>query len=313
MGRIAIRVGAVRQEACDIRAYDLEAPNGVELPAFDAGAHVSVYLPNGLARSYSLVGSPSDRHSYTIAVKCERGGRGGSAFMHDRVIVGSQLEIDAPLNNFRLDEHAPHTVLVAGGIGITPIYAMVTRLTGLGRSWELLYAARSPEDAAFYQALSSLAGGRVQFYFFESAGQKLNLADVFKGRPPGTHYYCCGPSAMLDEFVASATVAPAFVHIERFTGRADQGPGTGFHVKLARDGRTLFIPPDASILDVLAENGIEVSSSCREGLCGACETRVLEGVPDHKDFVLDDDRRESNEVMMICCSRALSETLTLDI
>jgi vanillate O-demethylase ferredoxin subunit len=311
MSRIAVRIAAVREEARDIRAYDLEATNGAELPAFEAGAHVTLFLPNGLARSYSLVGSPDNRRAYTIAVKREREGRGGSAFVHDQIAAGSLLEIGEPLNNFRLDEHAPHTVLVAGGIGITPIYTMAKRLAALGRSWELLYAARSPEDAAFHQALSSL--GRTRFFFFESAGQKLDLAEVFRDRSPGTHFYCCGPTAMLDEFVASATTAPAFVHIERFTGRADEGPGAGFHVKLARDGRTFFIPPDRSILEVLDENGLDVSSSCREGLCGACETRVLEGIPDHKDFVLDDDQHASNQVMMICCSRALTETLTLDI
>lgn len=313
MSRIAVRVAAVREEARDIRAYDLAPQNGAALPAFEAGSHVSVFLPNGLARSYSLVGASDDRRAYTIAVKCERSGRGGSAFMHEQVAVGSELEIGEPLNNFRLDEHAPHSVLVAGGIGITPIYAMAKRLTELGRSWELLYAARSPEDAAFYRTLTSTEGGQVRFFFLESAGEKLNLAEVFQGRPHGTHFYCCGPTPMLDEFVASANTAPAFVHIERFTGRADEGPGAGFSVKLARDGRTFFIPPDRSILDVLAENGIGVESSCREGLCGACETRVLDGIPDHKDFVLDDEQHESNQVMMICCSRALSETLTLDI
>lgn len=313
MGRIAVRVAAVREEARDIRAYDLDSRDGSTLPAFEAGSHVSVFLPNGLSRSYSLVGASDDGRGYTIAVKCERNGRGGSAFMHDQVAVGTELEIGAPLNNFRLDEHAPHTVLVAGGIGITPIYTMAKRLTALGKSWELLYAARSPEDAAFYRTLTSMESGEVRFFFLESAGEKLDLAGVFQGRPHGTHFYCCGPVPMLDEFVASATTAPAFVHIERFTGRADEGPGAGFNVKLARDGRTLFIPPDRSILDVLVENGISIESSCREGLCGACETRVLDGIPDHKDFVLDDEQHESNKMMMICCSRALSETLTLDI
>lgn len=313
MDRIAVRVAAVREEARDIRAYDLATASGAALPAFDAGSHVSVFLPNGLARSYSLVGAADDRRAYTIAVKCERNGRGGSAFIHDHVQVGAEFEIGTPLNNFRLDEHAPHSVLVAGGIGITPIYAMAKRLTELGRSWEMLYAARSPEDAAFYRTLTTMEGGKVRFFFFEAAGDKLDLADAFRGRPHGTHFYCCGPTPMLDEFVASATTASAFVHTERFTGRADEGPGAGFTVKLARDGRTFFIPPDRSILDVLGENGITVESSCREGLCGACETRVLDGVPDHKDFVLDEDQHESNKVMMICCSRAMGETLTLDL
>lgn len=167
MDRIAVRVAAVREEARDIRAYDLATASGAALPAFDAGSHVSVFLPNGLARSYSLVGAADDRRAYTIAVKCERNGRGGSAFIHDHVQVGAEFEIGTPLNNFRLDEHAPHSVLVAGGIGITPIYAMAKRLTELGRSWEMLYAARSPEDAAFYRTLTTMEGGKVRFFFLK--------------------------------------------------------------------------------------------------------------------------------------------------
>lgn len=305
-------VTAVEQLTADIRSYELAPATAAELPRFEPGAHISLQLPNGVTRSYSLIRGSRNSGHYTIAVKRDPASRGGSAYIHEHVVAGMRLEIGAPVNNFRLVEDVRYTVLVAGGIGITPIYTMARRLSELDRPWSLHYAARSPEHAAFLAQLAELPG-KVHTYFAESGTPALRLGDVFDSTATDVHYYCCGPAPMIDAFLASAPVDAAYLHVERFAAQAGETNAGGCTVKLTRSGMTIDVPPGESILDAVLRHGVNVAYSCKEGLCGACETRVLDGVPAHRDLILDDDQKASGEVMMICCSGARSATLTLDL
>jgi vanillate O-demethylase ferredoxin subunit len=321
MSLLKLRVTAIRYEAQGILGFELRMPEGGELPPFSAGAHVDVHLGNGLIRSYSLANSPLQRDRYVIGVNLDRASRGGSAYMHTKVKAGDILTVGTPRNNFPLEEDAAHTVLLAGGIGITPLRSMVLRLQELGRSWELIYCARRPGGTAFFEELNAYeAGGfrRVRFNFDEQAGgQRLDMQEVFAGQPAGTHFYCCGPVSMLDAFEAAATdIAPECVHVEYFAARTQVGDTAspqGFNVRLAKSGRVLPIAAGQSILDAVLDAGVRVSYSCMEGICGSCETRVMEGVPDHRDLVLTKQQQGANDRMMICCSGSKSAELVLDL
>lgn len=321
MSVLQLRVVAIRYEAEGILSFELRVPEGGELPPFSAGAHVDVHLGNGLIRSYSLANSPLQRDRYVIGVNLDRKSRGGSAYMHTNVKAGDILTVGTPRNNFPLVEDAAHTVLLAGGIGITPLRSMVQRLQELGRSWELIYCARSQRGTAFFEELNAFAASeprRVRFNFDEQAGGRhLDLHEVFAGQPAGTHFYCCGPVSMLDAFEAAAIdVAPECVHVEYFAARqpvGDTASQQGFNVRLAKSGRVLPIAAGQSILDAVLDAGVRVSYSCMEGICGSCETRVIEGVPDHRDLVLTKQQQGANDRMMICCSGSKSAELVLDL
>ncbi|WP_213767658.1 PDR/VanB family oxidoreductase [Caballeronia sp. dw_19] len=321
MNQLALRVAAIRYEAQRIHTFELRLPEGGELPPFDAGAHVNVHLGNGLARSYSLTNAPSQRDCYVIGVNLDRKSRGGSAYMHDKVRVGDMLTVSPPANNFPLMENAPHSVLIAGGIGITPLRSMVYRLEELNRSWELIYCFRQRHHAAFVEELEALGrskGRRTRFYFDgDAGGRRFELHGAFDNQPENTHFYCCGPTSMLSAFETAAKgIEPARIHVEHFAGRqasdetATQG---GFKVRLAASGRVLDVAPGQSILDVVLGTGVRVSYSCKEGICGSCETRVIDGTPEHLDLVLSERQQQANDRMMICCSRSKSAELVLDL
>lgn len=321
MSLLELRVAAIRYEAEGILSFELRMPAGGVLPPFSAGAHVDVHLGNGLIRSYSLMNPPSQRDCYVIGVNLDRASRGGSAYMHGKVKAGDIVTVGAPRNNFPLVEDAAHSVLLAGGIGITPLRSMLLRLQELGRSWELIYCARSPEGTAFFNELNAFAAGetrRVRFNFdAQPGGQRLDLREVFTGQPVGTHFYCCGPVSMLDAFEAAATdIAPECVHVEYFAARQSSGETAlqgGFNVRLAKSGRVLPIAAGQSILEAVLDAGVRVSYSCMEGICGSCETRVMEGVPEHRDLVLSKQQQIANDRMMICCSGSKSAELVLDL
>jgi len=301
-----------------IVAYELRPAAGGELPAFAAGAHVDLNLPKGMVRSYSLVNSQEERHRYVIAVNRDAAGRGGSAWVHDSLQPGSDLAISPPRNNFPLAEDAAHSVFVAGGIGITPLWCMIQRLESLGRPWQLVYCARTRTHAAFVDALAELAALRessVTFNFDQEPGGKmLDVGAVVDAALPGTHLYCCGPIPMLEAFErATAAVAPALVHVEYFSAKAPPAAEGGFTVVLKRTGVSFTVKRGKTIIDTLIENGIDAPYSCLEGVCGTCETRVIEGTPDHRDLVLSKNERAANRTMMICCSGSKSETLVLDL
>lgn len=313
--RSSLRIHAIRHAAEGVLLFDLRQPAGEELPGFQAGAHVDVHLPGGLARSYSLSNDPAERHRYVIGVKREPSSRGGSAWLHDAARAGTFLEVGSPRNNFALREDAPHSVLIAGGIGITPIWSMLQRLERLQRPWSLHYRSRSRSTAPFLAELAEASGnGRVDLSFSDEGAARMDLPDIVRKAPAGAHFYCCGPAAMMAAFrAACAEVASGRVHLEHFSATQDAGESRGFVVTLVRSGREITVPPELSVLEALERCGIDAPSSCREGLCGACETRVLAGTPEHRDLVLSDAEKAAGQTMMICCSRAVSPRLELDL
>jgi len=315
---LQVFVHTLRFEARDTISVDLRPVAGGELPAFTPGSHIDLHLPNGLVRSYSLSNPSEERHRYVVGVLRDRASRGGSRCVHDALRVGMPLTISAPRNHFALDESAAHTVLVAGGIGITPLLCMARRLQGLGRSFEMLYFARERQGAAFLEELQAL-GMPLHLHFDSEAGGPPDLRALLAQRQPGagTHLYACGPTPMLDAFEkACAELGHANAHIERFTPvevQAADDARSHYTVELRRSGRFIEVTPGKSLLDTLLEAGIPMDHSCCEGVCGSCETRVLEGVPDHRDSVLSPKEKAGNQVMMVCVSGCKSERLVLDI
>jgi len=307
-------VTAMRLQAQDIVSFELRATGGEDLPPFTAGAHVDVQLGPQLSRSYSLLNAPSERHRYVLAVQLDLQGRGGSRAMHE-LRLGQRLAISAPRNHFALMEDAPHTVLIAGGIGITPLWSMAQRLQALGRSWELYYSARTPAHAALQENIAALAPRNVHMHYNQTAnGNHLDLAGIVGSQPSGTHFYCCGPGGMLDSFAAAAVdLPPEAVHTERFSNPLDLTQAGGFRIDLARRGQTLCVSPGSTILATLLDAGIDIPHSCLEGICGSCEVKVLAGIPDHRDLVLSPEEQQKNTRLMACCSGSRSESLTLDL
>jgi ferredoxin-NADP reductase len=311
-GLIEVRVNAIRYAARDTNLYELVRPEGGPLPAYEPGAHIDLHLPNGLVRQYSLI-NPEQTESYTLGIKRDPASRGGSRHIHDEVRVGRTLKISAPRNNFPLNENAQHVVLFAGGIGITPIWCMVQRLEKLGRSWQLYYACRSRADMAFLEALAELAGS--QFHFDdESGGNFLDIPGIVAQAPIDTHLYCCGPTPMLNAFEAATANWPrGQIHVEYFTPKQEADKKGGFVVELARSGQEFVIPEGMSILQVLLDAGVDCDYSCELGICGACEQRVIAGIPEHRDAILTEEEQASNTKVMICCAGCKSERLVLDL
>lgn len=311
---IEVRVNAIRYAARDTHLYELVRPGGGALPGYEPGAHIDLHLPNGLIRQYSLINPEREPKAYTLGIKRDPASRGGSRYIHDELRVGRTLKISAPRNNFPLKEDAPHVVLFAGGIGITPIWCMVQRLAALGRPWTLYYAARSRSDMAFLTALEGMAPA--QFHFDdESAGKVLDVAALVAQAPKDAHLYCCGPTPMLAAFEAATKDWPREqVHIEYFTPKvlADDKKG-GFIVELAKSGQEFVIPEGQSILQVLLDAGVDVDYSCELGICGACEQRVISGEPIHRDSILSEEEQAANTKVMICCAGCKSERLVLDL
>lgn len=314
--QLSLRVDAIRMVAETIRQVELVSANGSPLPPFTAGAHINLKLPGDLSRSYSLTNGPQTRDRYIIGVNRDAASRGGSAYIVEQLKVGDVLPVDPPHNTFHLVEGAEQSAFFAGGIGITPILAMIRQLEALGRPWQLFYAARNRASAAFLpelEALEAIQPGRVHLHFDAEAGRVMPLLKIAATIPKAAHVYCCGPGKMIEVFRASAGWRPEDnVHIEHFAGTKSK-PTTAFDVELKRRGKAFHVPVGGTILDVLLKNGVYVSHSCKEGVCGSCETRVLDGVPEHMDNVLSPRERASNELIMVCCSGCSSGKLVLDI
>ncbi|HEX2888754.1 PDR/VanB family oxidoreductase [Vineibacter terrae] len=295
--------------------FELRRPDGSDVPPFTAGAHIDLHLAGGLVRQYSIANAPGERDRYLLGIKREAQGRGGSRFVHDAVKVGAILKVSLPRNNFPLVEAAASSVFVAGGIGITPIRSMVHRAHAIGQDWRLHYAVRRRPEAVFAAELLSL-GDRVRLHVDEeSEGRLLDLPAVIAAAPAGAHLYCCGPAPMMAAFKAAAAGAvPAErTHLEYFTSDTAPAVQGGFVVALARSGRRIVVPPGTSILEALRAAGLRVQAACEQGVCGTCETQVLEGTPDHRDMILSDDEKAAGRSMMICCSGSRSEVLVLDL
>lgn len=234
--------------------------------------------------------------------------------MFETLRLGDILRVQQPRNNFPLEESAAHSVFIAGGIGITPIRCMIRRMEDLGRSWELHYATRNRDEAAFMNELQ--AKREVHLHFDDEAGTVLPISDIIRRSRPDAHLYCCGPAAMLaafEEASGSAEWTDDRLHVEYFVQRYEAATDNGYVVELSRTGKEVVVRPGQTILEALRELGIETSYSCEEGICGACETRVLEGVPDHRDSILNEQERQANRTMFICCSGAKSDRLVLDL
>ncbi|SEK06231.1 vanillate O-demethylase ferredoxin subunit [Sphingobium sp. AP50] len=299
--------------AGDVWIIDLERHDGAALPEFEAGAHVDLFIGPEMVRPYSLCNSPAERHRYQFGILKDPISRGGSDLICTQWGVGMPVRASFPRNLFPLKEDAAHSILIGGGIGITPLIAMAHRLAALGRSFELHYCVRDQGKAAFQTKIADsifAANARVHF----SAERRFCLADDV-GHPLDnqTHLYVCGPTGFMEQVIDDAYASgwgESQVHSEQFTAETDL-TGAPFTVQLA-DGKSFEVPGGRSIASCLIDAGYDIEISCEQGICGTCIADVLEGLPDHRDHYLTEDERNSNQLITMCCSRSLSKTLILD-
>lgn len=312
--RSTLRVHRIEWAAEDIVEIELRDPDGADLPAFTAGAHVDLVLPNGLSRSYSLANDPAERHRWVLGIGLDPASRGGSRYVHRDLRVGEKLLVVGPRNHFPLDETAPHSVLIAGGIGITPMAAMANRLARLGGSFEFHQAVRDRSRAAHLERVRGLAP-KFALHVDAEAGRPLDIVAIVAGAPEGAHFYCCGPLPMLAAFEAATAHLPAErVHLEYFRAKPVEAAATSaFEIEIAGTGRVLEVPSDRSIAEVLEAAGVKTGISCQEGICGSCEVKVVAGEPDHRDQVLTAAEKAAGKSMMICVSRSKSPRLVIDL
>jgi ferredoxin-NADP reductase len=309
-----VRVASKSAAASGIVLLELREAGGHPLPVWEPGAHVDLILGNGApTRQYSLCGDPADRLVYRLGILRDAEGGGGSTYVHDRLAEGDVVRIRGPRNNFPLVPAASY-LFIAGGIGVTPLVPMIAAAEAAGANWRLHYGAHTRAGMAFADELSAY-GERVSLHARDGSGRMV--LDQILGTPEeGTLVYCCGPERLVADVEAHCRVWPArSLHVERFDAKpADpDAVDTEFEVVLRRSSLTLTIPAGKSILDTVEAAGVGVMSSCGKGTCGTCETNVLEGVPDHRDSVLNEDERALNEFMMICCSRSRTPQLVLDL
>lgn len=306
-------VVAVATEAAGVISLQLAPADYDKMPPWEPGAHVDLILAPGLERQYSLCGDPDDHRTWRIGVLREPESRGGSQWVHERLVVGDQVRCRGPRNNFALVE-ADEYLFIAGGIGITPILPMVARCEESAAPWRLVYGGRTESSMAFGSELEGY-GDRVTFWPQDRMG--IIDLDAVLGEPrEGVAVYCCGPGALLDAVEQRCESWPeGTLHVERFRPRtgALAGENVAFELVLDFSDIVVTVAPDESVVDAVEAAGIQIPTSCREGTCGTCETVVLEGSPDHRDSYLTDQEKSSNEVMMPCCSRSLSPRLVLDL
>jgi ferredoxin-NADP reductase len=308
-----LRVTAKDPAADGVVVLILARPDGGRLTDWAPGAHIDLVLPGGVTRQYSLCGDRFDAACYRVGVLREVDGRGGSAYVHDVLQVGDTVDVGGPRNNFPLVP-AERYLFVAGGIGITPLLPMVRQADLLGADWTLVYGGRRRGSMAFVDELAAY-GDRVHVLPEDEHGL-LDLAAWLGDPGEGVRVYCCGPPALLDAVErACAHWPPYALRTERFVAPAQPAPArdTPFEVRLARTGASVTVTPDRTVLDAVRAAGVDVLSSCRQGVCGTCETDVLDGVADHRDAILSDDERQAGASMFLCVSRSRSDRLVLDI
>jgi vanillate monooxygenase ferredoxin subunit len=316
---IRVRVAARREEALDICGLDLVAVNGGPLPAFTAGAHIEVHLPGGLVRPYSLCNAPGETQRYQIAVLRDAASRGGSVAVHEHLKPGAELDIGAPRNLFALDESAPHHLLLAGGIGITPLLAMAERLWSQGALFDLHHCTRSRDRTPFVARMAaSPFAGQVQHHHDDGdAAQRLDLTGTLARAPQDSHLYVCGPTGFMDAVLTAARAAgwaEERLHREYFAAApVDHANDGSFEIELASSGRVIPVKADQSALAALLAAGLDIPMSCEQGVCGTCLTGVKSGTPDHRDQYLTPEERAANDQFLPCCSRASSARLVLDL
>lgn len=306
-----------RENSTDsISVFELRRPDGESLPAFTAGAHIDVKVNDGIIRQYSLSNDPSETHRYVIAVLNEPSSRGGSRAIHESFLQGMHILVGEPRNHFPLIDADDHFVLVAGGIGVTPILAMARELARLERSFELHYCIRSRTTGAFVDVFESSEFKKYVTLHIddEPSTPKLDIGKIVSR--DRSRLYVCGPAGFMNWVLttAEACMSQDRIHRESFSAAPIEAPtDSGFEVEIASTGQTFFIPTDKSVATVLEEAGIEVLVSCQQGICGSCITGIIEGEPDHKDSVLSDSERKSGKLFTPCCSRSLTPRLVLDI
>lgn len=318
-----LRVRQITNEAEGINTFEFVDPDGKDLPEFAAGSHIDVHIPGGFLRQYSLCNDPRERQRYVIGVLNDPKSTGGSRSMHENVRAGDLIEVSAPRNNFPVREEAKHHLLLAGGIGVTPMMAMIEQLKTMGADFTLHYCTKSEEQTAFRGRLADLkaAGRVVNHYDGGDPSKGLDIKGLLSQYEDGTHLYYCGPTGfMMATKDGSANWPPETVHFEYFAPVAVEKPASGgdadlgdaeFQITIASTGATYNVTEDKSIVDVLRENGIDIDTSCEAGTCGTCKTHYLDGEPDHNDFVLTD--AEQKEWVMVCCARSKSPNITLDL
>ncbi len=318
MTQIAVKVLRRRQEALDIASFELGKPDGSALPGFSAGSHIDVQLPGGLTRQYSLCNDAAEQHRYRIAVLRDANSRGGSAAMHDAVNEGDTLLISEPRNHFPL-VHGERALLFAGGIGVTPLLCMAQRLAAIGADFALHYCTRSPERTAFAEEIAASPWkDRAKFHFDDGPpSQKLQLERVLATPAPGTHLYICGPTGFIDWVVKAADRhgwPKDQVHLEYFGAAPQDTAGDrAFQVKIASSGAVVEVGADQTVVHALQAHGIEILTSCEQGVCGTCITRVLQGECDHRDLYFTDEEKAKQDQFTPCCSRAKTAMLVLDL
>lgn len=307
-------------ECTDICTFELADPAGAALPAFSAGSHIDVHIRRNLVRQYSLCNDSRETHRYLIGVLRDANSRGGSRSMHDEIQEGDVIEISYPKNHFSLAHSAQQrSLLFAGGIGVTPILCMAERLSNIGADFEMHYCSRSLNRAAFVDRIKQSAySSQVAFHFDDGpAEQRLELLPMLAKPLPDTHLYVCGPGGFM-EFVIKTAMENGWpdehIHREYFAAAPQNTANDlAFDVKVASTGKVFHVPVGKTIVAALAEGGVQIPTSCEQGVCGTCITRLIEGDPDHRDSFLTKQERARNDQFTPCCSRAKSATLVLDL
>jgi vanillate O-demethylase ferredoxin subunit len=318
---MVVRVARKLTEATDVCSLELVPVTGT-LPAFTAGAHVDVQLPGAdgaLVRQYSLCNTPGNTSVYRIAVLRETVSRGGSHVVHDSIAEGDTLHISEPRNHFPLADAAPMHLLLAGGIGITPLLAMAEQLSGQGQPFLLHHATRSRARTPFLDHIAASAyAAQVSHHFGDGAvADRLDIAQVLRAAPVGSHLYVCGPQRFIDAALAAGRMLgwpPERLHHEYFAAApVDTAADGAFELEIASTGQVIPVRPDQTTLQALLDAGLDVPSSCEQGVCGTCLTGVKSGVPLHRDHYLTEEEQAANEQFLPCCSRACSARLVLDL
>lgn len=315
--KAALRVQVLRKWATAEGVVGLELESiGEPLPTHQPGAHIDVHLPNGLVRQYSLTNAPGEGSLYRLGVKLEPDSRGGSACLHETVKEGDVLAISEPRNNFPLRRDAVKTILIAGGIGVTPLLSMAQTLRNNKLNYELHYFAQTEGHLAFPEVLHELGEAVVLHLGLSPDETSQALTALLAGHQPAMHIYVCGPGPMLEatrRIASEADWPDEAVHFEYFKNTIEVDSSSSFEVSLARSALTLEVPSGKTILEVLRDNGIALMSSCEQGACGTCEVAVIEGEPEHQDVYLNDSEKLAGQRIMTCVSRAKSPRLVLDI
>lgn len=300
-----------------IIALELVTTEGEKLPSYEAGAHIDLYLGEGLIRQYSLCGDPVDSSVYRLGILKDPDSRGGSLAVHNTLQEGTELTISKPRNLFPLDKTATHSILIGGGIGVTPMISMAYELQHQGREFDLWYCGRSPQTCGFLDELNnSPFAQHVHTHFTsEHDGQRLDLQNIFQAAGTKTHLYVCGPNGFMEWVIDTAQqqgINDTNIHREFFTVEVEKD-GASFEVYAEQSDITVQVGEHESIADALKSAGVKVQVSCEQGTCGTCLCDVSEGIPDHRDVYLTEDEKEDNDQITLCCSRSISPRLVLDI